>query len=849
TVSGAAPCPAATATVDVVVLTAPDPGVDGAVTLCASDAPIGLFALLGGSPDGGGAWTGPSVITNDAFDPAVMLAGAYTYRIDVPPPCVSVSSTVTVAIVRPPQAGADAPLTLCITSGPADLFTALGGTPDAGGTWTAPNNLAHNASFDPAVDATGIYRYTVSGAAPCPSATAAVNVVVLSNPDPGTDGLVTLCVNNAPISLFAQLGGTPDAGGLWTGPTTVTGDVFDPGAMSAGTYTYTIAVPPPCVSASSTVIVEVVQLPEPGDDAQLTRCTTASALDLFTQLGGTPQAGGSWTAPNGSPHADQFDPVVDAAGTYTYTVAGTSPCPSASAEIAIDLIAPPTAGADGSAVLCATGAPVPLGTLLSGADPGGSWSVPDGAVFNGTFVPGTDVPGNYTYTVEGIAPCPADFAVITLTVNTDPYAGEDGTLTLCAQPGPHDLFGVLGGSPDAGGTWTGPSGNLLNGQIDPTVDLPGIYRYVINVPQPCTSDSANVLLSVVQPPDAGEDGILALCAEGAAVVLFTALEGAPQSGGVWSAPGGVASSDLFDPQADAPGDYRYTVQGTAPCPNDQAIVHVDVAAPIVGTVTATDAICYGACDGTAVLQVAGGVAGYTYAWSEGVAGALDTAAVGLCMGTYAVAITDANGCTGAANFIVGQPPQLVIDAVSAVDETCIASCDGMATVSDPQGVRYSTDGGASWATQAVLTDLCAGVVTVTMQDVNGCEATAQVTVGSPPPVIADFRAEPDTVTIADPGVVFTNLSSNASAYAWDLGGLGTSAVVHPVFVFPSDMPGSYAVCLTATDANGCLDSLCRDVVVLDLVLVHIPNAFTPEGDGINEGFAPVFNLPEAVGEY
>ncbi|MBK7553051.1 MAG: hypothetical protein IPI55_00240 [Flavobacteriales bacterium] len=45
---------------------------------------------------------------------------------------------------------------------PTSLFAALGGSPDAGGSWTDPNGLAHGPNVDPAVDPSGVYTYTIA---------------------------------------------------------------------------------------------------------------------------------------------------------------------------------------------------------------------------------------------------------------------------------------------------------------------------------------------------------------------------------------------------------------------------------------------------------------------------------------------------------------------------------------------------------------------------------------------------------------------------------------------------------------------------------------------------------------
>jgi len=109
---------------------------------------------------------------------------------------------------------------------------------------------------------------------------------------------------------------------------------------------------------------------------------------------------------------------------------------------------------------------------------------------------------------------------------------------------------------------------------------------------------------------------------------------------------------------------------------------------------------------------------------------------------------------------------------------------------------------------------------------------------------ADFKADPSYTTISTPTVDFINESrfvDDQTAYWWhfDDSGFpdgGTSRKENPSHRF-SDT-GLYTITLVAEDNNNCQDTLIReDYVEIDPnVIIHAPNAFTPDGDGKNDTY-------------
>ncbi|WP_010519894.1 Ig-like domain-containing protein, partial [Croceivirga radicis] len=117
-----------------------------------------------------------------------------------------------------------------------------------------------------------------------------------------------------------------------------------------GTYTYTVAATAPCgTDARAQIVVTQQAAPDAGTNGTLVICEgdTVNASQLFAQLGGTPDTGGTWS------------PALAGAGTYTYTVAATAPC-SADATAEVEVIEDTTDLNGNSVPDCAEAPPVLL---------------------------------------------------------------------------------------------------------------------------------------------------------------------------------------------------------------------------------------------------------------------------------------------------------------------------------------------------------------------------------------------------------------------------------------------------------------------------------------------------------
>jgi len=215
-------------------------------------------------------------------------------------------------------------------------------------------------------------------------------------------------------------------------------------------------------------------------------------------------------------------------------------------------------------------------------------------------------------------------------------------------------------------------------------------------------------------------------------------------------------------------------------------------------------------------------------------------------GTYLIKYiyTDSLGCVGASstNVTVATLPNLYIAPTNPT------VCSGMpVTLSVSGGTTYTWSPGTglsdstSSSVNASPTTTTTYVITGT--NVEGCSDTTMVTVNVDSMPKALFSNEPPNY--CDPLTLeFNNASTPGYNYDWNFGDGSTSTEYNPQHTYNNG--GTYQVQLVVTSPHGCTDIYTKEIIVKssDNEYVKIADAFTPNGDGVNDVIAANVLCPD-----
>ncbi|MCR4964548.1 MAG: gliding motility-associated C-terminal domain-containing protein [Bacteroidales bacterium] len=274
---------------------------------------------------------------------------------------------------------------------------------------------------------------------------------------------------------------------------------------------------------------------------------------------------------------------------------------------------------------------------------------------------------------------------------------------------------------------------------------------------------------------------------------------------------------------------------------DTVVVHVSIP-PLTATNTTNGNICP---NDEVTLNVTAdnsyyGISATGYEWSCGdttqscqVAPEVST--------TYQVTVTFDNGCKNYATTSV-VVTELAFPEITATKDTICVGTSSTLTATHPDAESMQWNTGETSPTITVSPDVTTEyVISATMN--GGCVTTDTFTLAVMPLPIPAFTASPTDIYVENGiGTVYCNsLTPEGNHLIWNFGDLSAMDNVVEDVVDPTHdytRPGYYAITLTAIDSNGCVDSVKSRVQVTVPYFFYVPNAFSPNGDGINETWAP-----------
>ena len=647
--------------------------------------------------------------------------------------------------------------------------------------------------------------------------------VVLSNYPSGhniscngaSDGSITYTID----------GGTPNYNFDWSNGAT-TQNLVD---VVAGTYTVVITDDNGCE------ITETFELLEPDP---LTLNTTVSefasgdniscfeaadgSIDL-TVSGGAPDYNYSWTGPNNFNSTDQNISNLET-GTYEIDVVDENGCTILST---INLTEPDPLNislsaleyASGDNISCFEAADGSIDLTVSGGVPNYSleWTGPNGFTSIDQNISGLE-PGTYEVVVTDLNGCTIDASItliepddLSVELIPEVYSGGYNT-TGCSEDGSIEA-NINGGSPNYTLNWsTGETSAVINDLGEGTyyinvVDINGcIVTDTVILTAPPTFD-----YEINAPTYAGGWNISCHGFNDGSINLDVTGGVGPFSFN-WN--NGATSQNLTDITSE---NYSVVITDASGCIDTATIVlnepnPLNIETFVTTNYNGSDISCFGADDGGVQTTVTGGTPNYEYVWTD-IQGAVlgnSNSLNNLSPGVYTVVVTDENGCTINQDISVTEPNEVLVDINILTDfDGMPVSCEN----TEDGSVSANPTGGTgsyqfSWDTNPIttsqtLSNIGIGTYNVTVIDVNGCQATANVVLEGHP--IPDFSysdyglyCEGDTAIVAS----FTD-ANNSCQWVFS-----TGHVINQCGEFSIDLNtvGCVDAELFVTNEFGCINS-------------------------------------------
>jgi gliding motility-associated-like protein len=794
------------------------------------------------------------------------------------------SDTITITVLPKPGIFMPSVLETCLGV-PVKATGTIDQTNGCFYTWTPAtgldNPLILNPTFNPNVSTTYTLTTVCNG---CVSNQHVLRVNV--NPIPNVsfnDPIVFRCVGDNGVTLEPNISnGTGNYTYRWQPINDL--DLSNPARPIATpnkttTYTLTVTDNKGCIAPPAFVSVEVSVPAEGSIQAEYAICPNAPGVRLRPQINFVPKTDQDrlsyqWFPTDGLNDPTLREPIASPQFTTTYTLTVmTLPSGCVNAQVirtVVRRLPTPTANAGADQNICPNGSAL-IGVPLAAQDSGVvyRWSPTTG--LNNPKIKQPIASPKHTTTYFVVAEkdgCQSLADSVTVFVKPAPTLSVRRNYDMCLGQ-TVKLNAVVGtGFEPYSYEWSPAEGLSDPNILEPDASPSQTTTYTLRVSTPnCTAqitDTARVTvlpLLIIDADTTTDFFNTQTIRKGGSIVIPASVKGNPKEYSVeWSPTTGLNRADVLNPVASPTEDTRYTMtvkRGNCMA-MDEILIRV-ITKPDVEVLPNPATLCSGSSTRLEARATNGNV---IYFWQPRT-GILQDDRSSIVVSpkettTYTVVITDQDfgeKDTATAQVIVRPKPTPKI-------ETSIGKgCDFYTvqfTDTNPASSSWVWDFGDSSALSnehhPTHTYTKPGLYRVKLKtrSIHGCEDSATLTyrIRVSDQGLAKFSTFPQlpaVLQLPDAGIMCFDSSTYVVSRLWDFGDGYTSTAKNPTHIYKTQ--GEFVIRLTITDSAGCTHTSDQGSVLVEGSDFVFPNVFTPNNDGINDTWYPIYNGNEPFSFY
>ncbi|MFK7756150.1 MAG: gliding motility-associated C-terminal domain-containing protein [Flavobacteriales bacterium] len=816
-------------------------GEDAVSLVCSAEGQeLDLNSFLSSDASENGLWyDSENDLIQSVLDESEIEEGLYRYTVTSNVPCLPDVSYVEVVFVDQLEETDEISIVLCSDAGEVNLNDYLEDNLQEFGEWYNSDGAEVDDLFNSALEQDEQFMYEINGLG-CSTSQSIINIETEALLSAGSDTSFVTCGSTELIDLNQFLSDDASPLGVWMNEENEIITSFI-GSVS-GSYRYVIQQGA-CPDQESVLDILIEQEPAAPVISQITLCQSETPISLNELIELNPEWNYSWADALSNDLTESFIPSEIGVTNLTLTVDAQNSCDVLNAELELEVENNQFENGAIATQICELTTELDISELVSPEIQAANFILLNS---NNTELSETTVNLGLGVNVfqiieSGLNACESN--VFEISVEQVPYndAGENQTLEICSDQGALDLTTFA----QVEGVWSLNNETLLTPEIELNADNSGIYLLTASNSDVCPASELELELVVQELFEYMPLENIELCSD-QEILLTSPVIGSSYST-IWETELGLSSSDeLFLDnfnEGETVVSYQIT-QGICESTNDLIItVYPEFEIEILGETVL--------CTGDELnLQLAGGMsaewnlngnvlaeneavitewpvngAHYT-AFYENSAGCVAMDEITVELNQTPTAAIVANQFSGCAPFL------LELEAESDTEDENIYQWVVNNTYYTGNDLGINVNEGDELFVQ------------LNVIHSNGCvNSTALINpvIGNTAPIASFYPAE-NALSYIDPTTEITNDSEGYASLNWYLDGEEINGgSTDWSLELPEEPYSVYQLCLEVTSAEGCSHEYCEEITVNSELLLYIPNAFTPDGDGVNEIFKPHYS--------